>query len=142
MKNIITSVLTLGIIVLIVLTRRKIILDLRTKKFTFGDNSSKTAYIYDYAEKLLATQKLKQENLTFKEFAEKTEKISGNKIFSSGDFSKFMNISLGASFSNIPPTDDEVKFCIDFVNNMSGKIYEQSNFIYKFIMKFITVLIK
>lgn len=142
LKNIITSVLTLGIIVLIVLARRKIILDLRTKKFTSGDNSSKTAYIYDYAEKLLATQKLKQENLTFKEFAEKTEKISGNKIFSSGDFSKFMNISLGASFSNIPPTDDEVKFCIDFVNNMSGKIYEQSNFIYKFIMKFITVLIK
>ena len=98
--------------------------------------------MYDYAEKLLATQKLKQEDLNFKEFTEKVERISGGKIFGNGDFINFMEISLRAGFSNISPTDENVNFCNILVNSMSDKIYEQSNFIQKFIMKFLTVLNK
>lgn len=98
--------------------------------------------MYDYAEKLLATQKLKQEELNFKEFAEKAEKTFGGKIFTEGEFSNFMDISLKAGFSNTSPTNEEINFCNNLVKDMSAKIYEQSGFIHRFIMKFVTVLIK
>lgn len=142
LKNILTVIVTAGLVALAVWARRKIILDSRAKKFTDGGNSSKTMHMYDYAEKLLATQKLKQEDMNFREFAEKVEKTFGGKIFTDGDFSNFMNVSLKAGFSNDPPTDDEVNFCNSLVSGMSGKIYEQSDFIHRFIMKFVTVLIK
>lgn len=142
LKNILTVIVTAGLVVLAVWARRKIILDSRTKKFTDGGNSSKTMHMYDYAEKLLATQKLKQEDMNFREFAEKAEKTLGGRIFTDGDFSNFMNVSLKAGFSNDSPTDEEVNFCNSLVSGMSGKIYEQSDFIHRFIMKFVTVLIK
>lgn len=142
LKNILTVIVTAGLVALAVWARRKIILDSRAKKFTDGGNSSKTMHMYDYAEKLLATQKLKQEDMNFREFAEKAEKTFGGKIFTDGDFSNFMNVSLKAGFSNDSPTDEEVNFCNSLVSGMSGKIYEQSDFIHRFIMKFVTVLIK
>lgn len=142
LKNILIAVISAGIMVLVVWARRYIILSSRTRSFTNGGNSSKTAHMYDYAEKLLATQKLRQEDLNFKEFAEKTEKVLGGKVFTDGDFSNFMDVSLRAGFSNSSPTNDEVTFCNSFVSGMSDKIYEQSDLIHKFIMKFVTVLIK
>jgi len=142
LKNVLIAIASTGRVVSAVLARRRIILNSRIRKFTTGGNSSKTAHMYDYAEKLLATQKLKQEDLNFKEFAEKVERISGGKIFHDGDFNSFMDVSLRAGFSNASPTNDEVNFCNSLVTDMSGRIYEQSDFIHKFIMKFVTVLIK
>ena len=142
LPKVLLAVFSAGIVVFAVWARRRIILNARTRKFSTGSNSAKIKYMYDYAEKLLATQKLKQEDLNFKEFTEKVERISGGKIFSNGDFINFMEISLKAGFSNVSPTDENVNFCNVLVNSMSDKIYEQSNFIQKFIMKFLTVLTK
>ncbi|MDE6781911.1 MAG: transglutaminase-like domain-containing protein [Ruminococcus sp.] len=142
LKNILTAIVYIGIAAFVVWARRYIILSSRTRNFTSGGNSSKTAHMYDYAERLLATQKLRQEDLNFKEFAEKAERISGGKTFNNGDFNNFMDISLRAGFSNSAPTNDEVTFCNSFVSDMSARIYEQSDLIHKFIMKFVTVLIK
>lgn len=142
LRNILVAVVSAGLAVFAVWARRRIILNSRTRKFNTGSNSDKTAYMYNYAEKLLATQKLKQEDLNFREFAEKVERISGGKIFNGGDFSNFMDVSLRAGFSNASPTNDEVNFCNGLVNDMSSRIYEQSDFIHRFIMKFVTVLIK
>lgn len=142
LKNILTAIVYIGIAAFVVWARRYIILSSRTRNFTSGGNSSKTAHMYDYAERLLATQKLRQEDLNFKEFAEKAERISGGKTFNNGDFNNFMDISLRAGFSNSAPTNDEVTFCNGFVSDMSARIYEQSDLIHKFIMKFVTVLIK
>lgn len=142
LKNILVAIISAAFIVFVVWLRRYIILNSRIRKFTTGSNSSKAANMYDYAEKLLATQKLKQEELNFKEFAEKAEKIFGGKIFTEGEFSNFMDISLKAGFSNTSPTNEEINFCNNLVKDMSAKIYEQSSFIHRFIMKFVTVLIK
>lgn len=142
LKNILTAFVSAGIIVFVIWERRRIILNSRARKFTTGENSSRTAHMYDYAEKLLATQKLKQEELNFKEFSEKAEKTFGGKIFTEGEFSHFMDISLKAGFSNTSPTNEEINFCNNLVKDMSAKIYEQSGFIHRFIMKFVTVLIK
>ncbi|MDE5557429.1 MAG: transglutaminase-like domain-containing protein [Ruminococcus sp.] len=142
LKSIIIAVISAGIFTFIVWTRRKIILNSRERKFTTGNNSIKATHMYSYAEKLLATQKLKQEEMNFREFAEKTEKSFSGKLFTSGDFSRFMDISLRAGFSNDTPDNDEINFSTGLVNDMSAKIYEQSDFIHKFIMKFVTVLVK
>lgn len=142
LKITLTSIVSAGLLVLIVWARRRFILDSRTRKFTTGGNSSKAASMYSYAEKLLATQKLKQEDLNFREFAEKTEVCLGGKLFENGEFSRFMDISLRAGFSNTTPDNEEINFCNNFVHDMSAKIYEQSDFIHRFIMKFVTVLIK
>ena len=141
-KNVIAVILSVGMFILAVLLRRKIILDSRTRKFTTGKNSAKAVHLYGYAEKLLATQKLKQEELNFTEFAEKTEKCFSGKLFNNGDFSHFMDISLQAGFGNSAPDNDEIKFSQKLVDDMSEKIYEQSDTIHKFIMKFVTVLVK
>ena len=142
LKNVIIAVISAGVLTFIVLARRKIILNSRERKFTTGNNSAKATNIYSYAEKLLATQKLKQDEMNFREFAEKTEKSFSEKLFTSGDFSRFMDISLRAGFSNDTPDNDEINFSANLVNDMSEKIYEQSDFIHKFIMKFVTVLVK
>ncbi|MDE6834745.1 MAG: transglutaminase-like domain-containing protein [Ruminococcus sp.] len=141
-KNVLAVILSAGMFILAVLLRRKIILDTRTRKFTTGKNSARAVHLYGYAEKLLATQKLKQEELNFREFAEKTEKCFSGKFFNSGDFSHFMDISLKAGFGNSAPDNEEIKFSQNLVNDMSTKIYEQSDFIHRFIMKFVTVLVK
>ncbi|MDE6035195.1 MAG: transglutaminase-like domain-containing protein [Ruminococcus sp.] len=135
----------LGVIVsacMFVLLRRKIILNSRMKKFTTGKNSAKAVHLYGYAEKLLATQKLKQDELNFTDFAEKTEKSFSGKLFNNGDFSHFMDISLKAGFGNTAPDNEEIQFSQKLVDDMSNKIYEQSDTIHKFIMKFVTVLVK
>lgn len=142
LKNIILSVLVIVIIIIIILARRKIILNSRFRKLSSGSNTTKVSYIYNYTEKILYTQKIKQENMNFKEFTEKVEKFSNGKLFNKGDFTKFIDISLRTSFSNIPPTNDEVSFCKDFSETLAFKIYENSNHIHKFIMKYIKVLIK
>ncbi|MDE6424666.1 MAG: transglutaminase-like domain-containing protein [Ruminococcus sp.] len=141
-KNVIIAVVSAGMFMLLVLARRKIILDSRKRKFTTGGNSAMVAHMYGYAEKLLSTQKLKQEELNFMEFAEKTEKSFSGKLFNGGDFSHFMDISLKAGFGNDAPDNEEIKFSQGLVSDMSEKIYEQSDLIQKFIMKFVTVLVK
>lgn len=133
-------IISAGGIVLITYLRRRIIITSRIKNFTTGDNSHKAVSMYSYAEKLLASQKLRKEDMKFSEFAELAEKNMSGKLFGEGEFSSFMDISLRAGFSNTSPNSEEVKFCCKFVTELSGKIYEQSNFINKFTMKFITVL--
>lgn len=140
LKIIFTVIISAGGIVLITYLRRRIIITSRIKNFTTGNNSHKAVSMYSYAEKLLASQKLRKEDMKFSEFAELAEKNMSGKLFSEGDFSRFMNISLTAGFSNTSPDNEEIKFCRKFVTELSGKIYEQSDFIHKFIMKFITVL--
>lgn len=140
LKIIFTVIISAGGIVLITYLRRRIIITSRIKNFTTGDNSHRAVSMYSYAEKLLASQKLRKGDLKFSEFAELAEKNMSGKLFSEGDFSRFMDISLTAGFSNASPDSEEIKFCRKFVTELSGKIYEQSNFIHKFIMKFITVL--
>lgn len=140
LKIIFTVIISAGGIVLITYLRRRIIITSRIKNFTTGDNSHRAVSMYSYAEKLLASQKLRKGDLKFSEFAELAEKNMSGKLFSGGDFSRFMDISLTAGFSNASPDSEEIKFCRKFVTELSGKIYEQSNFIHKFIMKFITVL--
>ena len=142
LKNVIIVVISAGILTFIVWIRRKIILNSRERKFTTGNNSAKATHMYSYAEKLLATQKLKQEEMNFREFAETTEKSFSGKLFTDGDFRRFMDISLRAGFSNDTPDNDEINFSTGLVRDMSNKIYEQSDFMHKFIMKFVTVLVK
>lgn len=139
-KITLTVILSIGGIVLITYLRRKMIINSRIKNFTTGNNSQKAVSMYNYAEKLLASQKLTKKDLNFSEFAELAEKNMSGKLFSEGDFSRFMDISLTAGFSNTSPNGEEVKFCNKFVTELSDKIYEQSDFIHRFIMKFITVL--
>ncbi|MDE6665249.1 MAG: transglutaminase-like domain-containing protein [Ruminococcus sp.] len=140
LKTILIVIISVGGIVLITYLRRRIIITSRIKNFTTGGNSQKSISMYSYAEKLLASQKIRREDLNFIEFAEFTEKNMGGKLFSEGDFSRFMDISLRAGFSNTSPDNEELKFCRKFVTELSCKIYEQSDFIHKFIIKFITVL--
>lgn len=129
-----------GGIALIIYLRRRIIISSRIKNFTTGGNSKRAVSMYDYAEKLLASQKLRKGDMKFSEFAELAEENMSGKLFNEGDFNNFMDISLKAGFSNISPGNEEIKFCRKFVSELSGKIYEQSDFIHKFIIKFITVL--
>lgn len=140
LKIIFTVIISAGGIVLITYLRRRIIITSRIKNFTTGDNSHRAVSMYSYAEKLLASQKLRKGDLKFSEFAELAEKNMNGKLFGEGDFSRFMDISLTAGFSNTSPDSEEIKFCRKFVTELSGKIYEQSDFIHRFIMKFITVL--
>ncbi|MDE7137443.1 MAG: hypothetical protein K2O29_03155, partial [Ruminococcus sp.] len=138
LKIIFTVIISAGGIVLIIYLRRRIIITSRIKNFTTGNNSHRAVSMYSYAEKLLSSQKLRKEDMKFSEFAELTEKNMSGKLFGEGDFSRFMDISLTAGFSNTSPNSEEIKFCHKFVTELSDKIYEQSDFIHKFIIKFIT----
>lgn len=139
-KNVIAVILTLGGAVTAVYLRRRIIIAVRAKKFTDGKNSERVTAMYNYAEKLLKSQKISRDDLSFTDFAQLAEKNMGGKAFNSGDFSKFMDISLKAGFSSESPDDEEINFCDKFVTEFAGSIYEQSDFVRRCVMKFVTVL--
>ncbi|MDE5583793.1 MAG: transglutaminase-like domain-containing protein [Ruminococcus sp.] len=139
-KNILAVIFITGGAVLMVYGRRRLIIYSRNRKFNSGESAEEVTAMYNYAEKLLKSQKISKDELSFKDFAELAEKEFGGRIFADGAFSAFMDISLKAGFSSEKPDKSETDFCLQFVTELAEKIYGQSDFIHRFVMKFITVL--
>lgn len=140
-KIILISILSIILIAGIILLRRMIILRIRMNRFTKGKASERVGYMYAYAEKLLLTFRLNNDDNNYTAFAETVEDALGGELFEENSFKNFMNIALRTNFSGNAPNKDELKFCEDLVNQISEGIYAKSSLIRKIWLKIGNVLI-
>lgn len=140
-KIILISVLSVILTAGIILIRRMLIIRIRTHKFKKGRVTERIGYMYAYAEKLLLMFRLKNDDNNYTAFAENVETALGGELFKKDNFRKFMNIALRTNFSGNAPNKDELKFCEDFVNQISETIYAKSSLIRKIWLKIGNVLI-
>lgn len=141
LKLIIYLALLSGAAVGVILLRRKAISSKRAERFTRGSGSSRVGYMYQYAEKLLETLQLKNEDNNYTGFAENVEKHIGGTFVEKGSFDKFMKIALRSGFSGIQPEPEEIESCRELVDKLSGSIYEKSGFFRRLWLKLINVLV-
>ncbi len=134
-KHIIYILVMIILIVAAIIIRRIIILKLRYKHFTSGTVSDRINSMYHYSEQLLSILGFKNEKKNYTEFSKYIEKHIGNDFFPSGDFNRFMDIALCSGFSKEKPTQDDVTFCMDFVNTLAANIYSKSGFFRKIWFK-------
>lgn len=118
-----------------------IIIRIRMNRFTKGKTSERIGYMYAYAEKLLLTFRLRNDDNNYTAFAENVEAALGGELFEKNSFRNFMNIALRTNFSGNAPNKDELKFCEDLVNQISEGIYAKSSLIRKIWLKIGNVLI-
>ena len=139
-KYVIYSVLTAAALVMLVIIRRTLTLYIRKKRFSEGPAAERAGHMYAYAEKLLGFVKIKRDEMKYLDFAEYTEARCGGVYFPKDSFIEFMDISLRAAFSDIPPEKDELAKCQSFVADMSKRICERTSFVGKIYLKFILCL--
>ena len=140
-KYFIFFTLLIAAVLAVVLIRRRIILDLRAKHFSEGSNSEKMKYIYQYAEKLLSSMNIEQNDMNFMDFAGfADEKLSG-RFTDKNSFVDFVKVALKAQFSQEEPDDNEVTKCKLLVTSVAEKQFGSVNKFRKFVMKYISVLI-
>lgn len=140
-KHIVFILVTIILFIAVIIIRRIIIVRCRYKNFTTGPVSDRINSMYRYSEQLLSILGLKNEKNNYTEFSKFVEKHIGNDFFASGDFSKFMDIALCSGFSKEKPSQEDVSFCIDFVNSLAANIYSKSGFFRKIWFKTGKVLI-
>ncbi len=140
LKNLFLGIFFLALAAGAVMMRRYLILKKRQKGFSEGQASSRVRNMYSYAEKLLSNMELQSEHGNFKGFALEVEKRLGGDYFDAGSFSKFTDIALMASFGQGIPDNDDIKLCEKTINDISAKLYDNSNAFRKFILMFINVL--
>ena len=139
-KNILLLLLLIILAVIIIWLRRYLILKNRNTKFNSGKLSSRVRYMYSYAEKLLSSLQLNSENGNYKAFAKEIEdKLSGD-YFEAGSFEKFTDIALRSSYGQGVPDQEEIKLCKKIIDDISAKLYNDSNAIQKLKLMFINVL--
>lgn len=140
-KHIVFILVTIILFIAVIIIRRIIIVRCRYKNFTTGPVSDRINSMYRYSEQLLSILGFKNEKNNYTEFSKFVEKHIGNDFFASGDFSKFMDIALCSGFSKEKPSQEDVSFCIDFVNSLAANIYSKSGFFRKIWFKTGKVLI-
>lgn len=140
-KHIVFILVTIILFIAVIIMRRIIIIRCRYKNFTTGPVSDRINSMYRYSEQLLSILGFKNEKNNYTEFSKFVEKHIGNDFFASGDFSKFMDIALCSGFSKEKPSQEDVSFCIDFVNSLAANIYSKSGFFRKIWFKTGKVLI-
>lgn len=140
-KHIVFILVTIILFIAVIIIRRIIIVRCRYKNFTTGPVSDRINSMYRYSEQLLSILGFKNEKNNYTEFSKFVEKHIGNEFFASGDFSKFMDIALCSGFSKEKPSQEDVSFCIDFVNSLAANIYSKSGFFRKIWFKTGKVLI-
>lgn len=140
-KHIVFILVTIILFIAVIIIRRIIIVRCRYKNFTTGPVSDRINSMYRYSEQLLSILGFKNEKNNYTEFSKFVEKHIGNDFFASGDFSKFMDIALCSGFSKEKPSQEDLSFCIDFVNSLAANIYSKSGFFRKIWFKTGKVLI-
>lgn len=124
-----------------ILLRRRIIIMLRHRHFTTGTNRSRTAYMYAYAEKLLAYLKINKGTMMYTEFADYVEQHLAAKYFNPGEFAEFMNTMLKCSFGEGNISDENIHSAHKFIHSLSRSIYCKSGKLKKLYIKFILALV-
>lgn len=126
----------------IVYVRRMIILRIRLKRFTVGNARQRMGHMYSYAERLLKLCKVTREDKGYTDFAKLVERSCGGIFFTADAFNSFVDAGLRASFSNAPPSAEELAQCRRFTVQLSESIYKRAGKARKFYLKYIAVLIK
>ncbi len=140
LKNFLLILFLLILFALIVCLRRYLILKNRQTKFTSGKTSSRVRNMYSYAEKLLSSLQYSSENGNYKAFAKEIEdKLSGD-YFEAGSFEKFTDIALRSSYGQGVPDEEEIDLCKKTIDDITEKIYNNSNAMQKLKLMFINVL--
>jgi len=140
-KYVMYSILTAAALVMLIIIRRRLTLYIRKKRFSEGSAAERASYMYAYAEKLLGFVKITRDEMKYMDFAEYTEARCSGVYFPKDSFREFMDVSLRAAFSDIPPENDEMAKCRSFVADMSKRICERTSFIGKIYLKLIACLI-
>lgn len=121
--------------------RRKIVNGLRERRMTTGSNASRMAYIYGYAEKLLAAYDTKRGKSSYADFADAVEKRFGGTVFPDGEFKEMTDSALEAAFSPTHPDDETlVRFKKNNVS-VANYIYRKSSILRQFWLKYIKALL-
>lgn len=140
-KYVIFFTLLIAAALAVILIRRKIIIDLRTKHFSEGTNSEKIKHIYQYAEKLLRYMDIEQNDLNFMEFAETADEKLSDRFIDKNSFVDFVKVALKAQFSPEEPDDSEVVKYKLLISSIADKQFTDLNKFRKLVMKYISVLI-
>ncbi len=135
LRHIIYILVMIILIVAAIIIRRIIIIKWRDKHFTSGTVSDRINSMYRYSEQLLSILGFKNEKKNYTEFSKYVENHIGNDFFPSGDFNKFMDIALCSGFSKEKPSQEDVTFCLYFVNTLASNIYNKSGFFRKIWFK-------
>ncbi|NLT08424.1 MAG: transglutaminase domain-containing protein, partial [Ruminococcus sp.] len=141
LKTVITILLIVGTAVGFIILRRKYITNKRRECFNSGTGSNRVGHMYLYAEKLLDTLQLKNDNSSYTGFAEDVERHIGGSFIEKGSFEKFMEIALRSGFSGVQPSKEEIESCKKLVDQLSGSIYEKSGFFRRLWLKLINALV-
>lgn len=142
LRVIIHMILLIAAVVAIVYVRRMIILRIRLKRFTVGNARQRMGHMYSYAERLLKLCKIAREDKGYTDYAKIVEHSCGGIFFTADAFNSFVDAGLRASFSNDPPSAEELAQCRRFTVQLSENIYKRSGKARKFYLKYIAVLIK
>ena len=84
---------------------------------------------------------IEQKEMKYTDFAKFTEEKLGEGYIAPGTFVSFVDIALKAEFSQMQPTDNEIKMCQMLAETIAEKKYSNSKFFGQLIMKYISVLV-
>ena len=129
--------------VCIILLRRCLTLKLREKRFTTGSNARRIAHMYAYAVKLLGSVGIKQSGIGYIEFAKQVEERccgKNGRRFPEGAFNTFMDTALRSSFGQRSAGNADAESCRKFVDTLSANIYEESGWLRRLSLRYLSVL--
>ncbi|MBQ9897869.1 MAG: transglutaminase domain-containing protein [Ruminococcus sp.] len=142
-KKILFSVMLISAAVCIILLRRCLTLKLREKRFTTGSNARRIAHMYAYAVKLLGSVGIKQSGIGYIEFAKQVEERccgKNGRRFPEGAFNTFMDTALRSSFGQRSAGNADAESCRKFVDTLSANIYEESGWLRRLSLRYLSVL--
>lgn len=139
--NLFYAVITVIAVILIFIIRQKVVATLRRRKFSVNSPTQLAKNIYSYGEKLLKYKNIEVKGVPYKKLAEFVEASYGGIYFESGEFDKFMDISLSAAFSGNHPEIENVRNNRTFIESFAEKIYSNSGRLEKIYLKYIICLV-
>ena len=141
LKTVLIIVAVLLLITAVFPLRRSYIIKKRNSSFTDGSASDKMAAVYAFTEKLLASLRTEIGDMSYIDFSDDVEQKFSGRYFKKGDFRFIMDTALCSAFSNSGPDEDAVKKCRSIAEKFAGKLYEDSGFFRKLVLKYIDVII-
>ena len=124
-----------------VFLRRKAIVSKRRREMSTGRAKDRIGSMYDYAEDLLRSLKISNDETGYNAYARHVESLIGGSLVEKGSFEKFMKIALRSGFSEVQPDSGDVDFCGSVVRELSENIYNKSGFFRRLWLKLGSVLV-
>lgn len=140
-KTVLISVALVLLVIAAFLLRRRYIIEKRSDSFTKGSAGDRMTAVYAYTDKLLAALHTEIGEMNYIEYADEVEQKFGGRYFNNGDFRLIMDTALCAAFSGSGPDEDAVKKCSSIAEKFARKLYADSGFFRKLLLKYVDVII-